>query len=180
MIAAPPVQAVGVDVWGQPARSAEVAGRPLGSTLGVFLRGRTVVIPSWHGQRLDSLPAQMKADTGSFIRAKARAVGGLYLVPTANGWLCMQGDTFETCHRGLLRAGITYAFQVTDETLLVFGIASDAVRRVSLMGRAVTVRDNVFILSQSVHLAPGHVPKTFGTLTVTYRDGRPARHVPLH
>ena len=177
IVAAPPPPKTSVDVFGQPSRSQEVAGRPLGSTLRLFRAGKTVTIPSWHyGTTVASVAAAMHA--GRPESSKARKVGALYLVPTATGWACVQGTRFLTCHRGLLRQGVTYGFQSTATGIAVYGIAADDVARVSLGGRSATVRGNVFVLSRTMKLNP--LPKTFGTLTVTYRDGRSPASVVIH
>jgi hypothetical protein len=77
-----------------------------------------------------------------------------------------------------LRQGVTYGFQSTATGIAVYGIAADDVARVSLGGRSATVRDNVFVLSRTMKLSP--LPKTFGTLTVTYRGGRSPASVVIH
>ena len=176
MIAAVPPHSTSVDIWDQASRSAEVAGRPLGSTLRLFRAGRTVTIPTWHGDTIAAVAARMQA--GRLDAAKARRVGDLYLVPTATGWACVQGPAFLTCHRGLLRSGITWGFQSTKTGIAVYGIAADGVARVSLGSQTATVRDNVFLLTRTMKLtSTAHLPKTFGTLTVSYRDGRPPARV---
>jgi len=178
IVAAPAPPSTSVDIFGQPSRSAEVAGRPLGSTLAVFLHGKAVTIPTWHGQSISTVASRMKA--GGVLTAQARHVGPLYLVPTSTGWVCVQGPRFLTCHRGLLRQGVTYGFQSTSTGIAVYGIAADRVARVSLGSHAATVRDNVFILTRTLKLtSTAHLPKTFGTLVVTYRDGRPPARVPI-
>lgn len=169
IVAAPPPPASSIDVWGQPARAAEVSGRPLGSTLRLFRAGRTVTIPSWRNDTMSNVASRMHA--GVLVDAKARRVGSLYLAPTTTGWACIQGATFLTCHRGLLRSRITWGFQSTKAGIDIYGIAADDVARVSLGGVTAMLRDNVFVLSRAMKLSP--LPKTFGTLTVTYRDGRP-------
>lgn len=170
IVAAPPPQKTSVDEFGQPSRSQEVADRPLGSTLQLFRAGKTVTIPSWHnGDTIAAVAARMHA--GAVESAKARRVGALYLVPTATGWACVQGAHFLTCHRGLLRQGITYGFQSTPTGIAVYGIAGDDVARVSLGGQTSVVRDNVFFLTRAMKLT-AQLPKTFGTLRITYRDGR--------
>jgi hypothetical protein len=174
MVAAPPPPTTSVDVFGQPNRSEEVAGRPLGSALRLFRAGKTVTIPSWHnGDTIAAVAARMHA--GAIEPAKARKVGALYLVATASGWVCVQGAHFLTCHRGLLRQGVTYGFQSTATGIDIYGIAADDVARVSLGGETATVRDNVFFLSRAMKLSP--LPKTFGTLRITYRGGRPQASV---
>jgi hypothetical protein len=170
--APPPHSITRVDVWGQPSRSAEVAGRPLGSTLHVFAGGKTVVVPSWHGDTMSNVATRMHA--GALVVTKARHIGSLYVVPTSTGWACVQGAHFLTCHRGLLRQGVTYGFQSSATGIAVYGLAADGVKSVSLGSHTATVHDNVFFLTRTVKLSP--LPKTFGTLVVTYRDGRaPAR-----
>lgn len=174
MLAAPPPPTTSVDVFGQPSRSKEVTGRPLGSTLRLFRAGKTVTIPTWHyGTTVASVAAAMHA--GAPESSKARKVGALYLVPTTTGWACVQGARFLTCHRGLLRQGVTYGFQSTATGITLYGIARDDVSRVSLGGQTATVRDNVFVLSRTMKLSP--LPKTFGTLRITYRGGRPPASV---
>lgn len=136
------------------------------------------MLRSWHGLSLASLAPKMRA--GRLVTAKGREARslGLYLAPTTTGGVCIQGPEFQTCHRGLLRQGVTYSFSYTGDAIVVFGIAADDVGRVSLGATAVTVRDNVFLLSQRMKPA-AHVPKTFGTLVVSYRDGRPPARVPI-
>lgn len=174
MIAAPP-PITSVDVFDQPSRAAEVAGRPLGSTLQLFRAGKTVTVPTWHGDTMAAVAARMHA--GRLEAAKARRGGDLYLVPTTSGWACVQGPAFLTCHRGLLRSGITWGFQSTATGIHLTGIAADGVARVSLAGQTATVRDNVFVLSRTMKLNP--LPKSFGTLTIAYRDGRPPVRVTI-
>ena len=135
-------------------------------------------VPLWHGLSFAQVLRAMHA--GALVSTKAREVGGLYVVPTTRGGLCMQGPTFQTCHRGLLRSGVTYAFQATGQDVIVFGVAADDVARVSLGGRTATVHNNVFVLSHPLKLtSAAHLPKTFGTLTVAYRDGRLPAQVPI-
>ncbi|MGH3026866.1 MAG: hypothetical protein ACRDLR_10495, partial [Gaiellaceae bacterium] len=63
----------------------------------------------------------------------------------------------------------------------VWGFAADEVRRVTLGGRTATLRDNVFYVFQPLKLtSTARLPKTLGTLVVTYRDGRPAARVAIH
>jgi hypothetical protein len=184
LIAAVPPHSTSVDVWGQPSRSAEVAGRPLGSTLHVFLAGKAVRLPrpSFHGmpvEPLSAVAARMHAP-GTLALAKARRVGSVYLVPTTKGWVCVAGPAFATCHRGLLRSDVTYTFQSTATGIAVYGIAADGVARVSLGSQTATIHDNVFFLTRPMKLtSTAHLPKTFGTLTVSYRDGRPPARVAL-
>lgn len=178
LYAAPPPSISGVDIWDQPSRSAEVAGRPLGSTLHLFRDGKRVTIPAWHGDTIASVAARMHA--GTLEPSKARQVGALYLVPTRSGWACVQGARFLTCHRGLLRSGITWGLQSTATGIDVYGIAADGVARVSLGSQTAAVHDNVFFLTRRMKLtSTAHLPKTFGMLTVSYRDGRAPARVPM-
>lgn len=178
LVAAPPPPTTSVDIFGQPSRSLEVAGRPLGSTLELFRAGRRVTIPSWHGQTIASVAARMRA--GALEPAKARRVEDLYLVPTTGGGVCVQGPRFLTCHRGLLRSGITWGFRSTATGIAVYGIAADDIARVSLGSETATVHDNVFFLTRRMKLAStAHLPKTFGTLVVSSRDGRAPARVPI-
>jgi hypothetical protein len=89
----------------------------------------------------------------------------------------MQGPTFLACHRGLLPSGVTWGFQSTATGIAVKGIAADDVARVSLGKQTATVHDNVFFLTRAMKLSP--LPKTFGTLVVAYRDGRPPTRVTM-
>jgi len=106
-----------VNVFGQPSRPVEVAGRPLAKTLAVFRSSRLAAAlpaPSGQMQPLASVAAQMSGDPGQLrlgeTRRVATAVGPIYLVPTTHGWACVQGPRFETCQRGLLVQGITWHF----------------------------------------------------------------------
>lgn len=176
--AAPPPPVSRVEIWGQPSRTAESADRPLGSTLKLFRGEKTVVLRSWHGLSLASLAQKMGA--GRLMTRKGREVAslGLYLAPTTTGGVCLQGQEFQTCHRGLLREGVTYSFSYTGDVIVVFGMAADDVKRVSLGAQTTAVHENVFLLSLPMKPA-AHVPKTFGTLVVSYRDGRPPARVAL-
>jgi hypothetical protein len=170
-----------VDVWGQPDLAQQVAGRPLGSTLALFRTGTTVTLPrpSFHGvpmRPLGVVAAHMRGKPGRLVLAKTRRVGALYLVPTTRGWVCVQGPAFQTCIRGLLRSGITWMFQSTATGIDVWGIAAGDVSRVVLGRRAATLDDNVFFVTRSMKLA-SHLPKTFGTLIVSYRGSRPPERV---
>jgi hypothetical protein len=179
LVAAPPHPSTGVDVWGQPSRSAEVAGRPLGATLAVFRSGTRVQLPRarFHGlamRPLSVVASHTRGKPGQLVLGRTRRAGAVYLVPTTNGWVCVQGPSFETCHRGLLRSGITWSFASTAAGIEVWGIAADGVARVSLGAQTATVRDNVFFLTRRMKLtSTANLPKSFGTLVVTYRDGRP-------
>jgi len=181
----PPVHRSFVEVFGQPSRSALVAGRPLGSTLALFRAGTRVALPrrSFHGlqmQPLSVVAAHMRGNPGRLVLAKTRRVGSLYLVPTTNGWACVQGAAFETCVRGLLRSGIAWMFQSTQTGIDVWGLAADDVSDVVLGRRTAALHDNVFFVSRPMTLtSTAHLPKTFGTLTVSYRDGRPAARVAI-
>lgn len=182
MIAAAPAHPTGVFVWGQPARAQLVAGRPLGSTLAVFRSGKTVVLSAPRfGPSLAAVAKQMKGDPGSLELAKARRVGSLYLVPTTHGWVCVQGPRFLTCVRGLLRSGVTWMFRTTDTGIDVWGIAANDVSAVTLGSRAATLQHNVFFVSRVMKItSTSHLPKTWGTLTVSYRTGRVPVRVVIH
>jgi hypothetical protein len=59
-------------------------------------------------------------------------------------------------------------------------MTADRVARVSLGSQTATVRDNVFFLARTMKLtSTAHLPKSFGTLIVSYRDGRPRARVPV-
>lgn len=180
--AVPPPASFGVDIWGQPSRSAEHAGRPLGRTLGIFRStARAVRLPrSGSGQMkpLSFTAAHMKGSPGTLLVDETRRIGTpagpLYLVPTARGWVCMQAASFETCHRGLLDDEITYNFYSTQTGLTVVGIAADGVAHVTLTygtaHRTALVRDNVFYVTRPLALTSvQHLPP-LGRLVVSYTD----------
>jgi hypothetical protein len=176
---APPAPMTGVDVWGQSSSRAEVAGRPLGSTLHVFRSGKAVRLPTpLLGDPMPAVARRMLGDPGAPELARTRHAGSLYLVPTTHGWVCVQAPTFLTCHRGLLRAGILWMLHSTRTGIAVYGIAADDVARVSLGTRTATVHDNVFFLARRMELTR-HLPKTFGTLVVSYRGHRPSARVTI-
>jgi len=175
--AAPPQPITGTVSWGQPARSAEVADRPLGKTLAVFRGGRAVTIPTLNGQSLASLASTM--GVGRLIPGGARSPAlGLYLAPTTSGGVCVRAPASETCHHGLLPQGITYSFSSDGAALVLLGLAADDVARVTLGRTTVAVHDNVFTVSRTTK--PGVSSSMFGTLVVTYRDGRPPARVAIH
>jgi hypothetical protein len=179
-----------VDVWGQPSRAAEVAGRPLDGALAVFRSSRLAAAlpaPSGPMQPLVSVAAHMRGEPGALLPRETRrvvtAAGPIYLVPTTRGWACMQASRFETCHRGLLPQGISWDFGSGSGGLDVAGIAADDVAGVVLeygktRARA-SLRDNVFFVHRPILLTPGQSRSAFGVLTVSYRDGKPPRSVPL-
>lgn len=186
----PPRPAVtSVDVWGQPARSREVADRPLGTTLALFRQGAAVRLPPSAGlmRPLAVVTAHMLGHPGALDLAKTRrvstAAGAVYLVPTSRGWACMQGPRFETCHRGLLRQGVTWDFYSTSDGLDVIGIAANDVRAVDLAWGASTRRarlaHNVFFVHRPLSIASAtHLPP-LGRLVVTYRGTRASAAVGL-
>ena len=103
------------------------------------------------------------------------AAGPVYLVPTVRGWVCVQTARFETCHRGLLRQGVTWTFYSTQGALDVVGIAANDVHSVVLhwggRHRAATLSQNVFFVQRSVSLTAGtHIPPV-GRLSIIYNGG---------
>jgi hypothetical protein len=183
-----PARSTGVLVWGQPARSLEVAGRPLGSTIALFRAGPTAHLPASGLMRpLSIVAAHLRGDPGALVLAKTRRVtippGPVYLVPTTHGWVCVQGARFETCHRGLLRQGVTWTFYSTTDGLDVIGIAANDVRAVDLSWTGNTRRaelaHNVFFVHRPISITSAkHLPP-FGSLTVAYRGGRASASVRL-
>jgi hypothetical protein len=179
-----------VDVFGQPRSSLEVADRPVGTHLALFSSGG-VTAPLPRSTRLmRSLPvvaAHLRGDPGALVLDKARrvttAAGPVYLVPTIHGWVCVQGPTFRTCHRGLLRQGLTWNFYSTPTGLDVIGIVADDVRTVTLTWsghrRRAQLGRNVFLVHRPLTLtSTQHLPP-FGRLVVSYRGGRAPASVPL-
>jgi hypothetical protein len=139
------------------------------------------------GQSLAMVAAHMRGDPGRLLLAKTRRVstpvGAVYLVPTDRGWVCAQGQSFATCHHGLLRAGVTWSFYSTSSGIDVVGIAADDVSRVVLAGGGrrwtAQLHDNVFFVSRTLAIgSASHLPP-FGTLTVSYRGRSRVAHVPL-
>src|SRR5581483_5064432 len=183
VVAAPPHEEVRVDLFGQPARSLEVAGRPLDGTLAVFRsRQGAARLPAPRGamQPLGVVAAHLRGSPGALLTGRTRrvatAVGPVYLVPTIRGWVCVQATRFETCHRGLLAQGVTWSFYSTEDGLDVVGIAADDVHSVALewgtRHREATLAHNVFFVERSISLTSGtHIPP-IGRLTVTYRGTR--------
>lgn len=173
-----------VDVWGQSARSGEVAGRPLDKTLALFRSTRlTAALPSSSGRMgsLASVAAHMRGEPGRLLPSRTRRVatpaGPLYVVPTTRGWLCLQGERFETCHRGLLRQGTVWNFQSVADGVDVVGIAADDVSGVVLdYGKAkqrASLESNVFFVHRRISFTPAQHVFRVGTLAISYRDGRP-------
>jgi hypothetical protein len=186
--AAPPSRTY-VDVWGQPDASKEVAGRPLGRTLGLFtaLHRTALTLPTAPVQPLPTVSAHIKPAPGRLELRQARrvttAAGDLYLVPASRGGVCIQGPRFATCHRGLLRQGVTWGFYSTDAGIDVIGLAANDVARVVLTDGVrrwpARLRDNVFSVARPIVLRTvRHIPP-LGTLVVSYRGGKPAARVPL-
>lgn len=186
----PPRRFSGVEIFGQPSRFAEVSGRPLGRTLSIFRSARLAArLPPPPGlmRPLSVVAAHMLGRPGPLIVAKTRRAdtpaGAVYLVPTARGWVCMQGPRFETCHRGLLRSAVTWNFYSTTTGLDVMGIAADEVDRVVLAygryRRAARLHDNVFYLHRPITLSSTkHLP-ALGSLTISYRGTKPPVRVAL-
>lgn len=187
----PPRQAFTyVDIWGQPSRSEEVAGRPLGTTIALFRGGVAAHLPRSTGpmRPLSVVAAHLLGHPGALLLARTRrvitAAGPIYLVPTTHGWVCEQGPNFRTCHRGLLAQGVTWNFYSTSTGLDVIGIAADNVRAVSLTWAGKTRRaqlsQNVFFVHRPISIASAtHLP-SLGRLRLLYRGGKPVTTVPLH
>jgi hypothetical protein len=180
----------GVDIWGQPDRSQEVAGRPLGATIALFKGRAAAHLPTPTGlvHPLSFVAAHLRGNPGALVLSKTRrvvtAAGPIYLVPTVQGWLCVQGPTFQTCHRGLLRQGLTWSFYSTSTGLDVIGIAADNVRAIRLTwsGKHLQARlaRNVFFVHRPLSITPvKHLP-AFGRLAVLYRGSGAPTTVPLH
>jgi hypothetical protein len=179
-----------VDIAGQPARSLEVADRPLGRRIAVFGRGPAARLPAPAGpmRPLAAVAADMLGHPGTLVLAKTRRVatpaGPVYLVPTNRGWVCVQGPTFRTCHRGLLRQGVTWNFYSTPSGLDVIGIAADDVRALTLTwgayARRAVLSRNVFFVHRPLTITSAkHLPP-LGRLVVAYRGSRAAATVSLH
>jgi hypothetical protein len=130
----------------------------------------------------------MRGNPGALMLAKTRrvvtAAGPIYLVPTAHGWLCVQGPTFQTCHRGLLRQGVTWSFYSTPTGLDVIGIAANNVRSVGLawgtQRRQAQLARNVFFVQRPLSITSAQHLPPLGLLTVTYRGARASTALPLH
>jgi hypothetical protein len=192
--APPPHVAVstGLDFWGQPSSSAEIADRPLGHTLGLFrAAGAAASLPmpsAGPSSTLAAVAARLRGHPGALLLSQARrvvtAAGPVYLVPTTRGWLCVQGPNFRTCHHGLLRQGITWSFYSTAQGLSVIGIAADGVARVSLVygkqRREATLHDNVFYVARPITFGVTQRLPPLGRLVVAYRDrAHASAQVPL-
>jgi len=180
----------GVDIWGQPSRSLEVADRPLGKTIALFRGAQAAVplpAPAGPGRPLAVVAANLQGNPGRLLlgetRRAATGAGEVYLVPTARGWLCVQAPSFATCHRGLLRQGVTWDFYSTSGGLDVIGVAADDVRSVSLTWgkehRNARLVHNVFFVNRPLSLtSTQHIPP-LGRLVVSYRGTRPSASVRL-
>jgi hypothetical protein len=181
----PPRQGTtGVEIWGQPARSLEVADRPLGTTIALFKGSRAAAqLPPATGlmRPLPVVAAHLRGNPGRLLLGKTRRVatlaGEVYLVPTVRGWLCIEGPTFATCHRGLLRQGVTWDFYSTPTGLDVIGIAANNVRAINLAWGTQRVHaqlgQNVFFVHRPISLTSTlHLPP-LGRLVVAYRGSRP-------
>ncbi len=190
---APPHTSLGIDIWGQPSRSAEHAGRPLERTLGIFRStkraARLPVGGSGLTQPLSVVAAKLSGSPGKLLVGLTRRVdtpaGRLYLVPTDRGWACMQASSFETCHRGLLAQGITWNLYSTQAGLTVVGLAADGVARVTLTygttQHTATLHDNVFYVTRPLTLTSAQHLPPLGRLVVSYRDpSRPPAQVAVH
>jgi hypothetical protein len=177
-------------VWGQASVADEVAGRPLESTLALFRsHANAATLPPASGIHvsLATVAAHLRGDPGKLLLGKTRridtSVGPVYLVPTGHGWVCLQGATFATCHRGLLRAGIVWEFTSTSTGSDVIGIAADDVSRVVLVGGGrrwrAPLHDNLFVVSRRFRIGAVQHSTSLGSLVVSYRDGRKPRRVAL-
>ena len=138
-------------------------------------------------QPLAVVAAHMRGDPGAFLLGETRRVAtaaeAVYLVPTTRGWVCMQGQRFATCHRGLLRQGISWNFESEGDGVDVVGIAADDVSGVALeygkTEQQAVLHDNVFFVHRPATFTPGQHSFPLGTLTIRYRDGRPKASVAL-
>jgi hypothetical protein len=144
--------------------------------------------PSRLVRPLSFVAAHLRGNPGALMLSKTRRVatagGPVYLVPTINGWLCVQGPTFQTCHRGLLRQGLTWNFYSTSAGLDVIGIAANNVRGISLTwsGKSLQAQlaRNVFFVHRPLSITSvKHLP-SFGRLAVLYRGSKAPTTVPLH
>lgn len=179
-----------VELFSQSRRSAEVDGRPLDKTLALFRSSRlaaTLPAPSAPMLALASGASQMRGEPGALLPVETRrvvtAVGPIYLAPTTRGWLCMQAQRFETCHRGLLRQGISWNFQSVAGGIDVVGIAADNVTSVVLeygkTRRRASIVHNVFFVYRPISLTSARHLPAIGSLTISYKGGKPSASVPL-
>jgi len=107
-------------------------------------------------QPLAVVAAHMRGSPGKLLLKQTRRVttdvGPAYLVPTAHGWLCIQGPTFQTCHQGLLHQEIAWTYYSTQGGLVVIGIAADDVTQVILtygkQHRTARLHDDVFSVGE--------------------------------
>ena len=184
-----PTVSTGIELFGGPARAQEVSGRPLGTNLALFGTGPAARLPSPPGMMrpLSYVAAHMRGTPGSLVPSETRRVvtpiGFVYLVPTTQGWLCVQGPTFATCHRGLLRQGVTWSFYTVADGLDVIGIAANDVRAIDLTwkgsSRHAQLARNVFYVHRPLSITSmTHLP-AFGRLAVTYRGHKAATTVSL-
>lgn len=181
--APPPSYSTSVDFFGQPNRSAEVVGQPLAKTLALFaFPGSATQLPRPTGfmRPLADVAAHLRGDPGALIPTETRrvttAAGPVYLVPTARGWLCVQGPTFQTCHRGLLKQGVTWNFYTRTNGLDIVGIAANTVRAVTLVWghqhRRAALAHNVFFVHRPLSATSiQHLPP-LGRLAISYRGAR--------
>lgn len=138
-------------------------------------------------QSLAAVAANLRGRPGALIPAETRrvvtAAGPIYLVPTRRGWVCVQGSRFATCHRGLVRQGITWNYYSTTGGLDVVGIAADDVSAVTLRygktQRRARLAHNVFFVERPITLTTTQQLPPLGRLTVTHRNGR-RTSVPLN
>jgi len=138
-------------------------------------------------QPLAIVAARMRGEPGALLLSETRRVatgaGTIYLVPTAGGWVCAQGQRFETCDRGLLPSGISWHFESVGHGVDVVGIAADDVSGVVLeygkTEQRASLRDNIYFVHRPASFTRGEHSFRLGTLTISYRDGRPKTGVPL-
>jgi hypothetical protein len=178
-----PPDHVVLNVFGQPSSSAEIAGRPLDKTLALFRSNRLAAAlppPGGSLHPLVSIAAHMDGPGALLVHETRRVVTGvgpIYVVPTAQGWVCLQGPRFGTCDRGLLGQGVNWHFESAGGGMDVVGIAADSVSGVTWAHgkteRRASLHNNVF----SFHLPLSSFPR--GTVTISYRDGRPSARVLL-
>lgn len=184
-------RSISVDVFGQPSGSAEVSGPPFREALAVLRSNRLAAsLPASHGpmSSLSSVASHMRGKPGSLVPSETRqvatALGPIYLVPTTRGWLCMQGPSFQTCHRGLLRQGVTWNFYSTQTGVDVVGVAADDVTAVTLTygktRRKAALHDNVFFVQRPMSFTSVDDLPPIGTLEISYRGGKPPTSVPIN
>lgn len=178
-----------VEIFGQPDSSQELTDRPIGKTVTLFTGGVAARLPVPDGvmASLSSVAAHFHGNPGPLLLAKARKIatpaGDVYFVPTTHGWVCVQGPKFETCHRGLLRQGLTWNFYSHSTHLDVFGIAANNVRAIRLTwggkDRWTHLTHNAFFVRRPFSFTSlMHLP-AFGRLLIYYRGQKTPASVSL-